>query len=61
MTTLEMTVKGTKRNVHLETPFSNGKARARLNVGKNTVSGYVKVNSAGTYRFTAIGKNAGLI
>jgi len=57
-----MTVKGTKRNVHLEQPLSlSGKTRARLNIGKNTVSGFVTINSVGVKKFTPIGVNAWLV
>jgi hypothetical protein len=62
MSTLQMSVKGVKRNVHLETALNSaGKTRARTNVGKSTVSGYVTINSAGAKRFTPIGKNAHLV
>ncbi len=63
MSTLEMSVKGVKRNVHLEQPLMVGrtKYRARINVGKNTVRGFVTINAVGAKRFTAIGKNAYLV
>lgn len=61
MTTVEMSVKGVKRRVHLEKEISPNLWRARINVGKRTVSGMVRVNTKGVRRFTPIGVNAELV
>lgn len=58
---IRMTVRGTKRLVHLYTPLMNGEAKAKINVGKQTVSGTVKTNKIGVRRFVPSGKNASLI
>lgn len=61
MKSLEMTVRGVKRLVHIEKEVNPNLWRARINVGKSTVSGFVKVNKAGAKRFSPIGVNAYLI
>lgn len=57
----EMSVRGVRRNVYLETQVTKGKARARTYVGSRVVSGVYQVYANGAERFTPTGVNAALV
>ena len=61
MQKVEVTVNGKRRAVYVEKALSANSWRARTYVGSSVVSGVLRVNKLGVYRFSAAGVNAGLV
>ncbi len=60
--TLQMSVKGKNRTVHLGSQVDSNTWSAKVNVGSKTIYGQVKINAVGARRFyPSTGLNAELL